>query len=274
MVEEAALARTWEAGREAWPALAVSREELARFLAGSERVAGEDLAHLHAGDVYLACACAAGAPGAIDAFEKAFGPDLDRAVRRLAGSTDGADVGQMVRERLFVARPGQPAKISLYSGRAPLRYWVRVVAQRTARSAGRKRVDVPAGDALLLDRVTEGDAEEHVMRAHLRQLYKTSFERAFAGLAPADRSLLRLHYLDRMGIDAIGRMLHLHRASAARRIATTRERLRVATEEIVRAETGLTESALESAVRLVRDELDLSIERVLGGEPVVEDEPA
>lgn len=270
MLDDSALAAMWETGRGAWPALAVAAPVFTRFVLSSEREADDAADHLHVGDLYLACACAAGAPGAIDAFERAFGKDLDLSIRRLTASSDADDVGQLVRERLFVGLPGRPAKIALYSGRAPLRYWVRVVAQRTARSAGRKRVDVPAGDAALLDRVADGDAEEQVIRAHLRHIYKDSFERAFAALAPADRTLLRLHYLDRLGIDALGRMLQIHRASAARRIATTREKLRAATLEIVREQAGLSESALASAVRMVRDEIDLSIERVLGGDPALD----
>jgi len=273
MLDDAALALVWETGKEAWPALAVTPADLARFVQGADHGAADEGGRLHAADVFLACACAIGAPGAIEAFEKAFGRDLDRSIRRLTASSEAADVAQIVRERLFVAQPARPAKISLYSGRAPLRYWVRVVAQRTARSAGRKRVDSPTGDGALLDRVADGDAEDQVMRAHLRHLYKASFERAFAGLEPADRTLLRLHYLDRMGIDALGRMLQIHRASAARRIASTRERLREATLAIVREQAGMSEAALASAVRMLRDELDLSIERVLGGEPAL-DEPA
>jgi RNA polymerase sigma-70 factor, ECF subfamily len=273
MLDDAALAVMWQTGREAWPALAVTQDDFARFVLGAEHGAEADAGRLHAADVFLACACALGVPGGIDAFERTYGRDLDRAIRRLTASSEAADVSQIVRERLFVAQPARPAKISLYSGRAPLRYWVRVVAQRTARSAGRKRVEAPTADAAILDRVAEGDAEDVVMRAHLRHLYKASFERAFAGLDPADRTLLRLHYLDRLGIDALGRMLRIHRASAARRIATTREKLREATLAIVREEAGMTESALASAVRMLRDELDLSIERVLGGEPAL-DEPA
>ena len=271
MLDDAALALLWQAGTEAWPALAVAPGDFSRFVLAAERVADEDATRLHAADLYLACACALGVHGAVDAFEKVFGRDLDRAIRRLTASSDAADVAQIVRERLFVGQPSRPAKITLYSGRAPLRYWVRVVAQRSTRSAGRKRVEAPIGDGALLERVADGDVEEQVMRAHLRHLYKASFERAFAGLEPADRTLLRLHYLDRLGIDALGRMLQIHRASAARRIATTREKLREATLAIVREQAGMSEAALASAVRLLRDELDLSIERVLGGEAAIDD---
>lgn len=273
MLDEAALTGMYEAGRAAWPALPLPADAFVAFVKSHGAGAESEPARLHAADLYVACACAEGIAGALDAFERSFGREIDAAIRRLTGTNDAADIGQIVRERLFVAQAGRPAKIGLYSGRAPLRYWVRVVAQRTARSVGRKRLEVPAGDAALLDRVAEGDTEEHVMRAHLRHVYKASFERAFAELEPADRTLLRLHYLDRLGIDALGRMLQIHRASAARRIAATRERLRAATEAHVRTQAGLSEQALASAVRLLRDELDLSIERVLGGEPAL-DEPA
>ena len=109
-----------------------------------------------------------------------------------------------------------------------------------------------------------------MIRGRLGHVYKVAFERAFRELAPAERSVLRLYYVDQLGIDALGRLLGLHRATAARRIAVAREKLRAQTETHVRTEAGLTSSELGSAVRFIADQLDLSIERVFAEEPVPE----
>src|SRR5947207_3096635 len=71
-----------DAGRLAWPALAldatVAAQHVARHAEGAEPLPIE-----HAGDLYLACACAHGVAGAAQAFEKRYAGDLDASLARV-----------------------------------------------------------------------------------------------------------------------------------------------------------------------------------------------
>src|SRR5580704_15693206 len=92
---EEALAQVW--ARAERPDVRFSREaflaHLARHLPDGDPVAA--LASVHAPDLYLAGACAVGAPGAIEAFERDYAGEVGRAVRRSgSAATVPDDVAQ------------------------------------------------------------------------------------------------------------------------------------------------------------------------------------
>src|SRR5262245_6981403 len=71
---ESGLAAAWEAGRAAWPQVALPAEPFVQHIA--ERLpAGADpmqvLRDLHAADLFLACACCRRDPSALELFETA-----------------------------------------------------------------------------------------------------------------------------------------------------------------------------------------------------------
>src|SRR5262249_2722135 len=113
---EAVLAHQIAAGRAAWPQIRVDDADFARFLA--HRVGhGEDLVaelrELPAADLYLACACAAGDPRAIAAFEAAYFANVDTAVAAMRAPFGSADeVKQILRTRFFVPVDGRPPAIA------------------------------------------------------------------------------------------------------------------------------------------------------------------
>jgi RNA polymerase sigma-70 factor (ECF subfamily) len=263
MLDETALTAMWQAGTLGFPGIPLSLAEFGTFV----RARTTSAHGLHAADLFLACACALRVPGALETFEREFGRELDYTPRSGTTKLGSGDVGQMVRERLFVTTPERPAKILLYSGRAPLRHWLRAVVKRATFNALRKRVEEPTDDAKLMDAVADDNPEAMLIRGRLHSAYKSAFERAFRALSPAERTVLRLHYIDQLAIDALGRILGVHRATAARRLASTREKLRAQTQEQLCAIAGLSEAELSSAVRFIGDELDLSIERVFATHP-------
>jgi RNA polymerase sigma-70 factor (ECF subfamily) len=257
---DAATEELFRAGRDAWPELEVTAASFTAFL----RDHGENDAHAeaprHAGDLYLACACAAGDPRALAAFERHFGDELTRALRRVGPVTE--DLEQRVRELLFTHASGGP-KIAQYAGHAPLRHWLRVVAARIAQNARRKRVEAPADDAILSAVVADAaNPESSLISASLLHEYKTAFEEAFRALEPSERTLLRFSVVDELGIDAIAELLKVHRATAARRVASARARLGELTKAQVMARARLSEADFESAVHWIRSQLDLSLRRV------------
>jgi len=249
----------WRLGRDEWPELDVPAETFAAFM--EPKGPCGDTERTHAGDLYLACACLEGVPTAVEAFERKFGEDLARALRR--GYSSSEDLYQLVLERLFTRGAGGP-KIAQYSGRAALRHWLRVVGIRTAQNERRRRVDAPSSDeAIFSSVVADADSpESKLIHASLMQAYKTAFEEAFRELDPAERTLLRFSVINEMSIDEIARLLKVHRATAARRVAAARARLGDLTKSRVMNRAGLSPKDFDSAVQLIRSNLELSLRRV------------
>jgi RNA polymerase sigma-70 factor (ECF subfamily) len=249
----------WRLGHEEWPELDVPAERFTAFV--ESKGASGETERTHAGDLYLACACLEGVPTALKSFERKFGEDLARALRR--GDSSGEDLYQLVLERLFTRGPSGP-KIAQYSGRAALRHWLRVVAVRTAQNERRKRVDAPSNDdAIFSSVVADADSpESKLISASLMQAYKAAFEEAFRELDPSERTILRFSVINEMSIDEIARLLKVHRATAARRVAAARARLGELTKARVMNRAGLTPKDFDSAVQLIRSNLELSLRRV------------
>src|SRR5580692_3788083 len=129
---EAVLRRMFEEGQRAWPGLGLPPDAFVRHLA-SRGARGTPLAALHAADLYLACACEARARGAVEAFERAYLGQVGVFLARTRPSPAVVDeVRQVLREKLFVGRPGAAPKIVEYDGRGALASWVRVIAIRAA----------------------------------------------------------------------------------------------------------------------------------------------
>jgi RNA polymerase sigma-70 factor, ECF subfamily len=243
----------WQAGRAAWPSVDLPLGNLRSFV--DER---RPLPHL-AADVYLACACAAHIPFAMEAFEESAGPVVDATVRRATrDASQWDDLGQGVREHLFVT-----GKIAQYSGQAPLGQWLRVVALRVVRSVQRKRVDTPTDEAIFRGVVEARTAEDAVIEAGLLHTYKLAFEKAFGELAPRPRTLLRLYVVEGLNVDQVARLMGVHKATAARWIASAREELAASTRAIVNQTAHLSPDEVESAIRLIQSKIELSLSRLL-----------
>ena len=211
-------------GRAAWSTLLLSDDELLAYLAeripeGASLIAALD--SLHASDLYLACACALGKPRALAAFERYCLADLAAVLSRFSASSEFHDeVRQAVRERLFIGTPASRARIADYGGRGSLAGWVRVVAVRLAVDLLRQRGRQPqtGEDDVIQSLAIEADSELRVLAERYRVDVKAAFQESFAALSPAERNLLRLHYLDGLTIDEIAAMKRVHRSTAARRI--------------------------------------------------------
>lgn len=272
----AAVARIGAAGRAAWPGVAIGDELIAARLAARLRddpelraAPGGDAAH--DADVFLAIALAAGDPGALRAFEERFVPLIDQALRRLrlpAGAID--ELTQVMRFDLLVGGDGAP-KIADYAGRGELAAWLRVTATRRALTSLRR--GGAAGreeslDELLLERWP--DAAPGPERKHLRARYTAELKRAireaFAALEVRQRNLLRQHVLDELTIDDLARLYRAHRATCARWLADARADLGKGTRKRLIAALGLPGHELESLLRFLDTDLELSISRIFHSE--------
>lgn len=256
----------FDSGRAAWPGVPLDAEALARHLGGLAVSEAALPAASLAADVYLACACASGAPEAFAAFDRCFSSTLARAVARIdAAPAFVDDACQTILEQLMVAPPGARPRISEYGGRAPLRAWLRAVAIRAALNLRRRRVDQPH-DVLEADGTHEPAGTDPEL-GHLKSRYKPEIEaavRAAIGrLSPKERTLLRLHIVDGMSIDLLGARYAIGRSTAARWLAAARTALREHTRAELQARIGLTGSGMNSLVGLIWSQLDVSASSLL-----------
>jgi RNA polymerase sigma-70 factor (ECF subfamily) len=255
----------------AWPGVHVDAERFVRAIA--ERLPADlpgvaALEGLQTDDLYLACGCAVGDPGALAGFEAHYGPMITRAVATIgASAADCADLGQIIRERLLVSRGnGDPPRIARFLGRGSLAVWVRVVATREAlRTLARvRRLECEARDDELAD-LTASDDDPEV--GYLKRLYRDEFKRAFhaaiAGLDARQRLLLRQHTLDGLGIDQLAALHGVHRSTAARQVQFARDAVLARTRRELIRRLRLSAGELDSMMRLIQSQLDVSLQRVL-----------
>jgi len=190
-------------------------ERLSPELASLEDPAAA-LAGVHALDLLIALGCRRGDERALAAFDARFGADVDLAIKKSPSLGVAPDeFRQLVRTRLFVNEPGRPAKIASYSGRGPLKGWVRVTAARLVVDLARQSTpDKPEGDERVFDRLPGAlDLETEVIRAASRQDLNAAMKRAFARLDVRDRNLLRQRYVHDLSGDKIAQLHGVHRAT-------------------------------------------------------------
>jgi RNA polymerase sigma-70 factor (ECF subfamily) len=262
-----------EEGRAAWPDLEVSTDDYMRYLAArlpkDETLAG-GLSAVHGADLYLACACALGVPGAVAAFERRLLVNLPSFVGHLSSAPEFADeVGQLLREKLFVAPRGSTPKIADYSGRGALASWVRVAALRTALSLRRSQnaqriVGQPSeNDDDTPNLPLRRDPEMDYIKDRYRKEFKAAFHEAFNTLTVEQRNVLRLHYVDGLNIDRIGVMFRVHRSTVARWLSASCAQVLDETRRLLRERLSLSPTEFDSLAGVIRSQLDLSIIRYL-----------
>lgn len=267
-----AVARIAAAGRAAWPGVAIADELVAARLIARVRDDAELRAapggiEQHDADVFLAIALAAGDRVAVRVFEDRFMPQIDHALRRLrltGGAAD--DIKQVLRFDLLVG-DGAP-KIADYAGRGELAGWLRVSATRRALSVVRRTGREESLDEILLDHWP--DASPGPEGKHLRTKYTAELKRAihdaFGALEVRQRNLLRQHVLDDLTIDDLARLYRVHRATCARWLADARADLGRATRKRLIAALGLHLEEVDSLLRFLDSDIELSISRILHGD--------
>jgi RNA polymerase sigma-70 factor (ECF subfamily) len=265
---EALLEGLAAAGAVAWPTVSLPGEAFVRHLGGCLASGGdphEALAALHATDLYLACACARGEAAAIAELERRFIETCTRFLPAADRDAIGDEVKQELRGRLLVGGADQRPAIGRYAGSGPLEGWLRVTTVRCARSL-RRSERRPARRRAELDSqalLRAPDPEADFLRLRYQPEFEDALRRALVALEPRDRNLLRLHYLDGIPLDRLGRLHQVSRATATRRVAAARQALFDQTYHLLQEQLRMTRSEFESLLRYVKSDLSISIQRSL-----------
>ena len=262
------LAELCTRGRAAFPSLDVSPQSFVRHLASLVTREGAETAPLEdrfIGDLYLACACLQRVAGAAEAFDAHCTPAIRAAVGRLAPSDAGRDeIVQKARDALLVGSAEVLPKLALYLGTGPLPRWVATTGQRLALLELRAdRAEGRARSALAKEPATPADPE----LAYLKRQYKSEFEatlgRLVAGLDDRERVFLRLHLIEGLSAEKIGRIYGMSRATAQRRIEDVREKIADGVRQSLRERLALSVSGVGSVADLVASQVDVSLSRIL-----------
>jgi RNA polymerase sigma-70 factor (ECF subfamily) len=248
------------AGNTVWPGVAVPSDAFREHV----RTTGARPADLsrNGSDLYLACAGARGDALALRIFEQRLLPPLAAPIRRLGvPSASAEDALQNVAVSLLAGpRPG----ILGYSARSPLPAWLRVVAMRTAIDLLRQVKTPGFGDSLLHDLADDGDDPE--LRAtklrHTSEVQR-ALQDCLEGLPRRSKTILRMFYVDGLNIDAIGAVYHVHRATVARWMISIRAEVTADLRARLGMASKATASDFRSLVLALRDEIQVSLRRVL-----------
>ena len=252
-------------GAATWSTVALSCERYIEHLARRVRERASEPAErvirtMPAADLYLAAACADGDKAAVAAFRDSFVPGVRQALGKLGLSAATIDeTVQRVLVMLFVGNGSAP-QIAGYGGRGTLRSWVRSIAIRTGRRlSGVEYAGAPGDDELGVLPAAVKDPELEMLRTRYRDQVRQAFAAAFAQLSERQRNVLRQYYIDGLTIDQLGALYQINRATAARWVAGARLAVVTATRNQLVDRYNVATTEVDSIIRLVRSQLDLSV---------------
>ena len=221
---------------------------------------GTYLRGLHLGDLALSCALQLGSEAAWEDLVLRFRPALYAAARAIAGARGEAYARELADalygELYGFDRDASGRRRSLlryFHGRSKLLTWLRtVLAQRHVDSlrAGRNmdslEDEVPDSGtgqkrgrthtALFITSGPSGACETgDPDRARLLPRLQETLLVAFEALAPSDRLLLAMYYLDEQTLAQIARMRRVHEATVSRQLERIRRELRERVESALAA---------------------------------------
>jgi RNA polymerase sigma-70 factor (ECF subfamily) len=269
---EAALSRVLMEAQPLRGDLGIPEEELVRFI--GERIAPDArcetaLSQEHAADLVLCCGCLRHDPLALDRFEKGFLAEVPRWVARLNMPPALVDeVMQVLRDVLFVVRPGRRPRIAEYSGRGSLRGWLKVVSLREAiRILEGQRPGSVDLEAVLEKAPLGDDPELRYVKRLYGERFRAAFAQAFGELNTQERALLGQTYVEGLTIDGLASRLGIHRATAARQLARTRAKLLTETRKRLAHDLRISRDEVDSILRLLDSHLEASVRGLIEPKP-------
>ena len=195
--------------------------------------------------------------------------ELDRRISTESGRVAAAqkfpadELGQLMRERLLVARAGERPKLAGYDGSGPLAAWLRAVAVRISSNARRSGANEDVVSTVPESALAEPNAELSLLRLQYRERFRDAFTEALGGLDAQERTVLRLHTLDGLSLASIGTMYQRDASNVSRWLARIRERLLEDTRALLGKRLSVDGSELDSLMRVADSELTMSLSGLL-----------
>jgi len=216
------------------------------------------LTSLHLEDLALACACAAGDEQAWQHLVLQQRPFLYRAADALDSGGSARDLADSLYADLFGLADREGERKSLFRyfhGRSSLSTWLRaVLAQRHVDQlrTSRRLETLPDEDSSSAFPAPARPIEPE--RNRYLRLVRQALTQAVANLAARDRLRLACYYAQELTLAQTGRMLGEHEATSSRQLARTRDAIRTAVEERLKAEAGLTDMEIAQCFASVTED--------------------
>jgi RNA polymerase sigma-70 factor, ECF subfamily len=259
------LERTWP--RDDWSSWSASRiQHHARRLSA---------APAHLDDLLLAWACLDQVSEAVAELERTYLAPLAPAVRAIGLSpSDTEELLARARAKLLIGELTSEAALQQYRGGGPLGGFVRTTVLRLAIDVRRRQL--PSTDEI--ERLVQNVAADPTVDLVKKQyggVVSDVLRTAWKSLSADARLLLSYQVFDGLSVDEIGRLLKVHRSTAARRCVVARERLLVELRRRLAVQLGAGTGTVDSIVRAVMTSLTggaLSMGPILPSTPFVDDE--
>lgn len=253
MLEEAA-----RSAAESFPGVKLSPDVFVAHV--RERLEDTPPEKLHLEDLFLACACLHRDKAAWRALDKIHLSRVKDFVARVDSSPAfGDEVRQRLAEKLLHDDEGGAGKLSLYTGKGPLGGFIRVAAVREAQNLrrGAKHAVDPSDVALASP---DHDPEVLLLKRKYAREFKEAFATVLGSISQDERNVLRLHYLDGLTIEEVGKAYRVSRATAARWLADAKSKIVAEVQAGLKRKLGKS-ARPESLLAFVHSQLDLSLRK-------------
>jgi RNA polymerase sigma-70 factor (ECF subfamily) len=121
--------------------------------------------------------------------------------------------------------------------------------------------------AVAAARLPASDPEIATLRRRYGPMTRDALRRGLAALDPQERTVLKLHFVDDLNLEAIAAVLGLSRATVGRRMLAARERVLAEAVRILGAELHATPTEVKSLFGLLRAELEITLGGVVAEAP-------
>jgi RNA polymerase sigma-70 factor (ECF subfamily) len=255
-------------GREAHPDFRLDEATFVAHLArcGADVSGAEGSGHV--ADLYLACACLQGNPGALVHARLTLRPVLTRYLSRISYAAIQLDeIEQRLWEALLVGATSGP-KLVGYAGLGPLASWIGVCAQRIALMMLRhERVEARVFDeAAARDDFLSVDPELATIKEHLRGHFQRAIDASLCVMTDRERALYRLHLVDGHTLERIARAYGVSTSTIFRWLEGARQRVLAEARRLLRETLTISPDEFDSIARLIVSQLELRISQILGGD--------
>lgn len=254
-VLEELLARRISEASQLWPAIGSDTGALLKFWASKvvqQKRVNLALETLCTADLYIVLGVLSDNANAVARFDVKLREEVSRVCRRMKMGVDAEEeLAQDLREKLLLKGKTGIKGLEKYDGQGPLGRWMEIVAMRIQLNAMRTPARVTPVEQPILDTLV---AKEKTI-GQLHNDYFAEFTNAFAaamqGLDTESKLVLRLAYLENVGLDEIGQQIGLSRASAHRRLVKARKQVAEDTEAKLKDTISVSTELLTEIQRLV-----------------------
>jgi RNA polymerase sigma-70 factor len=225
---------------------------------------------LHAEDLSLALACQAGESAPWEHFITSFRPALYAAARAISGDeARGRELADSIWAEMYgmEVRDGRRRSIlSYFHGRSSLLTWMRaVLAQRHVDYIRSQSRLAPLDDHVEEAANTDDDHADAPGsdRARYVAMLGRALDAALKALAPRDRMRMAYYYRHDLSLKEIGRVMDEHESTVSRRLARTRDQLKLAIERTLHDGDKLSQDQIRLCYDWAAGDLQIDLSRAL-----------